>query len=285
LPLALSSIGMGTFLAANQGLFRWPIFVLASVTTVLLQVLSNFANDYGDSQNGADSDQRVGPARSVQSGAISARGMKAAIKITAALALITGLTLIWISFSDNLKSMLLFLSLGLFAIWAAYRYTAGSNPYGYAGWGDFFVLVFFGFVGVFGTFFLYTKSFDLSVLLPALSCGAFSIAVLNINNIRDIDSDRLSGKFSIPVRLGRKYATLYHWFLLFLGFASAVLFTILNFQSPYQWSFLMVTPLLLKSGLGVAKRTSPEELDPLLKQMAITTLLFVLIFGLGLLFS
>ena len=284
LPLALSSIGMGSFLAAYQGHFRWSVFLLASLTTILLQVLSNFANDYGDSRHGADSVHREGPRRAVQSGSVTSDSMRNAVILTAALSFLSGLAPLWYAFGDEIVNALLFLGLGVFAIWAAYHYTAGKNPYGYSGFGDLFVLIFFGIVGVFGTFFLHTQKIDIVVMLPALSCGAFSIAVLNINNIRDIEYDKLAGKYSIHVRIGSKGAIIYHWIILFVGLACAIIFTIMNYQSPLQWLFLITVPLLLKNGVAVSTKRSSSELDPYLKQMAITTLLFVITFGLGLMF-
>mgnify|MGYP001828962496 CR=1 FL=1 len=285
LPLALSSIGMGSFLAAWQGGFKLSVFVLSAVTTVLLQVLSNFANDYGDSQNGADSGERRGPSRAVQSGVVSPHAMKRAVYLTAGLSFLCGVLLLWFAFASQLANAMVFLLLGLGAIWAAYHYTAGKNPYGYAGFGDLFVLIFFGIVGVFGTYFLHTQSVEPLILLPALSCGMFSIAVLNVNNIRDIESDRKAGKFSIPVRIGRDRAVKYHWALLIAGLTSAVVYTLLDYQSPMQWIFLITLPLLVRNGMAVSRKKTSEQLDPFLKQMAITTLLFVLTFGVGLLFA
>ena len=284
LPLALSSIGMGSFIAAFEGNFKWPVFILASLTTILLQVLSNFANDYGDSQNGADSSHRQGPSRAVQTGAVTSASMKRAVLITGVLSFISGLLLLWFAFEDEILRTLIFLFLGIGAIWAAYHYTAGKNPYGYAGLGDLFVLIFFGAVGVYGTYFLHTQTLKPEVILPAISCGVFSIAVLNINNIRDIESDKLAGKFSIPVRMGRRWAVRYHWSLLFFGVAAAIAFTLINYRSPIQWLFLLTLPLLIRNAIAIQTKKASSELDPYLKQMAITTLLFVITFGMGLMF-
>ena len=285
LPLALSCIGMGSFLAAYSGNFNSAIFTLCVLTTIFLQVLSNLANDYGDTMNGADHAERQGPSRAVQSGAISLKEMKTAIGIFIMLSLVSGLSLLYVSFGWEWKSLLFFLGLGVLSIIAAITYTAGRKPYGYAGLGDISVLLFFGLVGVIGSSYLYMKEINWMFVLPALSCGLFSVAVLNINNIRDIESDRTAGKLSIPVRLGREKAVVYHWILLVGGIAAAVIYTLINYEFAYQWLFLLLLPFLFKNAKGVANNTEPKILDPYLKQMAISTLLFVLLFGMGLIIS
>lgn len=285
LPLALSSIGMGSFLAADKGYFSWSIFILCITTTIFLQVLSNLANDYGDSVHGADSKLREGPSRMVQSGAISQAKMRKAIALFVALSIVSGVTLLFIAFGLNLQAFLLFFVIGILAIIAAIAYTAGKKPYGYAGLGDISVFIFFGLVGVLGTYYLYVKEYNAIMILPAISCGMFSTAVLNLNNVRDITSDKIAGKKSIPVRLGRYNAVIYHYFLLLAGFLSAVVFVVLYFKSYFQFLFILTLPLLIKNALAVKRKRSAMELDPYLKQMAITTLLFVITFGIGLMIS
>ena len=225
--------------------------------------------------------QRKGPSRMVQSGALSSAQMKRAMWISGIITFGLGIWLIQKALGLGTSLFYLFLLLGIMAIWASVRYTSGAKPYGYQGWGDFFVVVFFGLVAVMGTYFLQTKQWYTLNLLPAFSCGAFATAVLNINNIRDIESDRLAGKFSIPVRIGREKAIYYHWLLLSGGIILALVFTLLHYQSHWQWLFLVsVFPLALNA--RAVKQQQPAELDPYLKQMALTTLLFVLSFGLGL---
>lgn len=281
LPLALASIGMGSFMALSSGYFDWTIFIFCAMTTIFLQILSNLANDYGDTVNGADSEVREGPQRSVQSGVISIMAMKKAIVIFILLSLLSGISLLYFSFGLDMKVFAFFLLLGVLAILAAIAYTAGRRPYGYMGLGDLSVLIFFGAVGVLGTYYLYTQSFSTSLLLPALSCGLFSVAVLNVNNIRDIESDKKAGKYSIPVRIGRKAAVNYHIFLLIGGMLAASCYVVLNFQSWYQFLFLLVTPLLIINIKAVGSKGEARALDPYLKQMAISTLIFVLLFGIG----
>ncbi len=284
LPLAAASICMGGFLASASGDFHWNIFVLTLLTTLLLQILSNLANDYGDFHHGADHQERVGPSRMVQSGEITPEKMKSALVILGIVTFATGIWLLVKSLGFQSTSFYIFLCLGLLSIAAAIYYTAGDKPYGYRGWGDLAVLIFFGLVAVFGTFFLQTTSFRWLNLLPALSCGLFATAVLNVNNIRDLESDKQAGKLSIPVRIGRKAAITYHWGLLFTGLVCSVLFVIIDFNSPWQWLFLLVIPLLYINARAVQKH-SGSALDPYLKQMALTTLCYVLLFGLGLIIA
>lgn len=283
LPLSLACIGMGTFLAAAQGSFHWGIFSCCILTTIFLQVLSNFSNDYGDTVHGADSKDREGPDRAVQTGAISLNAMRSAMKLFALLSVVSGICLLWLAFGWDPRIFGAFFGLGILAVLAAITYTSGSKPYGYAGLGDLSVLIFFGVVGVAGTYFLFTKSYDPQILLPALSCGLFSVAVLNVNNIRDIESDREAGKMSIPVRIGRSNAVIYHWTLLIVGLVAAISYVALNFEGYLQVIFLVTIPLFFRNAYAVSTKVNPKELDPYLKQMALTTLLFVITFGLGLL--
>jgi 1,4-dihydroxy-2-naphthoate octaprenyltransferase len=281
LPLALASIFMGSFLAASVGQFDWLIFFLCCLTTISLQVLSNFANDYGDTQNGADLVGRVGPQRAVQSGAITSKQMLNGIYILTVLCLIFGVLLLYFSLKYvSIQAFWGFFGLGLLSILAAYTYTAGKKPYGYAGLGDISVLIFFGLVGVLGSNYLFTKTFDWVNVLPAVSCGLFATGVLNINNIRDIESDTRAGKKTIPARLGKRKAIIYHWVILGLGMISILTFSILQGESKFY--YIVVFPLFFWNGIKVARLPNP---DPMLKQMALSTLFFVLLFGLTIIFA
>ncbi len=282
LPLALASILAGSFLAYWQNSFRLEILALAALTTIFLQILSNLSNDYGDTVHGADSADRQGPVRAVQSGIISLAEMKKAMYFFGFLSLISGLLLIYFALEDW-KLFLLFLGIGLAAIWAAITYTSGSNPYGYAGLGDISVFVFFGLTGVLGTYFLHTLSFEPLAVLIAISLGSFSTAVLNINNIRDIESDEKAGKRSIPVRIGRQMAVRYNWVLIGTGYVSLLLFSAYS-SSLFPLLAFLALPLMIKVGFGVQKAKSSEETDPFLKKMAISTLLWTILFGIGTMF-
>jgi 1,4-dihydroxy-2-naphthoate polyprenyltransferase len=200
------------------------------------------------------------------------------------LCLCSGFSLLLVSFGMNWSAILFFLTLGILSILAAVAYTVGKKPYGYIGLGDISVLIFFGFVGVMGSYYLFTQQISWREILPALSCGLFSIGVLNVNNIRDIESDAKAGKFSIPVRIGRMNSIRYHWFLLIGGLLSALAYSVVTFHSPWQFLFLLSAPLFIRNGIAVSKKL-PHELDPYLKQMALSTLFFVLLFGIGLILS
>jgi 1,4-dihydroxy-2-naphthoate octaprenyltransferase len=283
LPLALSSIILGGFLSASDQKFSVLITILAIITTTLLQILSNLANDYGDYKAGTDNQNRVGPERTMQSGKITTFKMKVAIYLFVLLSLISGSALIYFGTEGiPLTNFFIFFGLGILAIAAAINYTMGKNPYGYKGYGDLFVLIFFGLVGVLGTYFLNTHQFRWEILLPAFSVGMLSIAVLNLNNMRDIENDKESEKITLVVKLGSKKAKIYHAMLIWTSLALAVIFVLLDFNSWYQFIFLMTIPLFIKDLISILDNQNPAELDPFLKKQAIHTLLFSITFGLGL---
>lgn len=285
LLLAIANISMGIFLAFAKQNGHFMVGVLCLVTAIFLQVLSNLANDYGDSLHGADSAVagRLGPKRAVQSGLISSRQMRSAIGVLAGLAVLSGLMLIALAFGlERLPLSLVFTALGGAAIWAAIAYTATQNPYGYAGLGDLMVFIFFGLVAVLGSYYLQAKTLSWDLLLPATASGLFSVAVLNVNNIRDLESDKKAGKYSIPVRIGPRKARLYHAALLSLGSLAAVTYVAIHYTSLWQLLFLIALPLLALNAVKVWQGKTPAELDPLLKQMSITTFVFTVLFGVGL---
>lgn len=277
LPLALSSIIMGAFLAEKASKFSLPVFLLACLTTILLQILSNFANDYGDTQNGADLANRVGPARAVQSGKISPDQMLGGIKIVGFASFLSGLALIYIAFGGFASTLFwIFLGIGLLSILAAYTYTAGKKPYGYVGLGDISVFIFFGIVGVAGSYFLYTQSLSPDIFLLGTTCGALATGVLNINNLRDINSDKTAGKITIPVRLGRTKTVIYHWFILGIAMASTLAYIAIS--SDTKSYYLLSFALIILNGFQVSKSKNP---DPYLKTLALTSLAHVLLLGLS----
>lgn len=283
LPLAFSSSLMGSFIAYHDKAFKWSVLLLALMTTLFLQILSNLANDYGDSKNGADNSERVGPRRAVQSGAISAKEMKFAVILTSILAFISGILLIGsgVGFRPSI-TWLIFLLLGLGALAAAINYTVGKKPYGYMGFGDLFVFLFFGLTGVLGTYFLHAGHFRSDLLLPASALGFLSTAVLNLNNMRDIQGDSKAGKRTLVVIMGTTYARYYHLILILGAPLVLILYTISNYHGPVQYIFLITLPLLLIHLLSVFRIKVPSELDPQLKRLALTTFLTVIIFGIGL---
>lgn len=279
LPLALSGWLVGLALTLIAQKIDFSIAALTILTAFLLQILSNLANDLGDATSGVDH-ERQGEERMVSAGLISFPAMKRAVFICALLTLVSGVSLLYLAFPDNLLSAMLFLTLGIAGIAAAIKYTVGKNPYGYAGFGDFFVLVFFGFVLVYGTFYLQVQEFHWQPLLPAASIGFFAVGVLNVNNIRDIQSDQKAGKYSIPVRLGKSKAVIYHLLLLGFGLLLSVLFVFSQEVVWIEFIFLLVAIPFVRNIIAVKEKTG-HELDPYLKQMAISTLAFSVLFLLG----
>ena len=283
LPLALSNIFLGSFLAASDGSFSIKIFLLATLTTLFLQILSNLANDLGDSISGADNESRVGPQRAVQSGNISKKEMIRMVFVFVLLSLGAGLWLLWEALQLlNYTQAFIMLGLGILAIGAAINYTVGKNPYGYSGFGDLFVFLFFGLTGVLGTYFLHTGSLNWLVLLPATSVGLLSVGVLNLNNMRDMENDSKTGKKTLVVKIGSSNAKLYHLCLIGLAMISACLYSYMQWISWYQLIFLISFPLLFSNILVVFQNEEAKLLDPELKKLALSTLLFSLSFGIGL---
>lgn len=284
LPLAVSSPLMGSFLAWSEGRFQWTIFILATLTTLLLQVLSNFANDYGDFSSGADNKERIGPRRMVQSGLITTSQMKTGIILTIILALVSGITLIAVGAQGkDITIIVLFLALGIAAIIAAIKYTVGKNPYGYRGLGDISVFLFFGLIGVLGTHFLHTGTFNPWHALPAAAIGLLSAGVLNLNNLRDYESDKKANKRTLVVWLGNKRAKYYHMALIIASAVLGPLYVIFNYHSAYQFLFILAFPLFIKNAWAVSRYSDPVELYPELKRLAFATLVFSVTFGIGML--
>lgn len=282
LPLALSSAILGSFLAYAEGKFNPLVFVLAITTTICLQILSNLANDFGDSQHGIDNSNRLGPERTVQSGKISKPEMKRLIVAFVILSLISGGGLIFSGIKNaNIGLIFLFFGLGIASITAAIKYTVGRNPYGYAGLGDLFVFVFFGLLGVCGTYFLHTNQFEPLLLLPAASIGLLSAGVLNLNNMRDIENDAASGKRTLVVRIGSKNAKLYHASLIVLSPVLSVIYVIKTWQSVYQLMFLLSVVPLGFHLYEVYQNHVPHKLNNQLKVLALTTFFFSLTYSLG----
>ena len=283
LPLAMSSTILGSFLAGAEGRFRLSIFILASVTTLLLQMLSNLANDYGDYIKGTDGAGRVGPKRMLQSGEIAPRQMIGALIAVVLATLISGIALIVAGTAGMSPGYcVLFLLLGVLCILAALQYSIGKNPYGYRSLGDISVFIFFGLVGAIGTFFLHTHEFKLDVILPAASIGFLSTGVLNLNNMRDCQNDKKAMKRTVAVFLGNSRAKIYHAILILSACAAGILYTILNFKSFYQFLFILTLPLLYLNIRAVLLHTKPAELNVELQKLSFSTLLFAFCFGLGL---
>jgi len=283
LPLSVSGIIIGSFMSASKGFFNWKICLLALLTTIGFQIISNFANDYGDGVKGTDNEDRIGPERAVQSGAISPKQMRTAIIASSIITFLIAILLIFIAFGkDDFLNLIVFFCLGIASIAAAIKYTVGKRAYGYSGFGDLFVFLFFGLVSVIGSYYLYSKQLSITLILPAFSVGFLSIGVLNLNNMRDRASDIKSGKKTLVVKMGNESAKYYHYYLLVTAFLFAILYTIVHYNSPYQFLFLITFFPILKHFNVVAKNKMPKLLDPELKKLAITTFLFSILFGIGL---
>jgi len=280
LPLAASTVLAGAASAFNYGTFSWLTFGLILLTTIFLQILSNLANDLGDAIKGADNENRLGPMRSIQSGAITKIQMKQMTIVFALLSFLFGLGALFSAFSSIGLASLLFVLIGIGAIAAAMKYTLGKNPYGYSGMGDVFVFVFFGLVGVTGTDFLLTGSFHWQALLPAYTVGAFSAAVLNLNNLRDHKNDKLYGKNTIVVKLGLEKAKQFHFFLIITGMATLALFLYLSPLLIWYALLVFLIPTALGKHLNIVRHTKDErQLDPELKTVALITFgTFLLLF-------
>ena len=287
LPLAASGIICGVVLAWYQDEISWTISVLALLTALFLQILSNFANDYGDFTKGTDNEDRVGPERTMQSGAITAPQMEWAMAITAILAFASGVFLIHLaSVMVGIMVWWFFGTLGILAIAAAIMYTVGKRAYGYSGFGDVMVFLFFGLVSVVGTYYLNTGKISQEAIWVGVGIGALSSGVLNLNNMRDIDNDLASGKRTLAAKLGFDKAKKYHTFLIVLG-----VFTIGGMSSPLRlnlWAYavlMLPTLMLLKDLQKIQKTKDKATLDPYLKKLAIGTFLMSVTFVISLLIS
>lgn len=280
LLLSFSGVLLGGFLAAKTEFYYVAPIVLASVTAMLLQTLSNFANDYGDFKNGVDGAKRTGPQREMQRGEITEKEMKHAIAVMVVLCLVSGgmLLLSLLLNHASWNQVLVLAGLGIAAILAAMLYTLGRRPYGYRGLGDLFCFLFFGWVAVAGTCYLGSLRFDFSVLLPATAMGFLSNAVLNINNMRDCESDSISGKSSLVVKLGLKKAFIYQCLIIVGAFVCLSAFLILKGTPYHTYAFWLLFPLFLKDLMAI-KKTKPEWLDPFLGRQVKHSFLLVLLYG------
>ncbi|MFT5821665.1 MAG: 1,4-dihydroxy-2-naphthoate octaprenyltransferase [Crocinitomix sp.] len=291
LPLSFSNILLGTALAFGviKGTWSelslpWGTFTLILITTLLLQILSNLANDYGDAKKGADNEGRIGPERAIQSGVISPKEMLIGIIITAILSLIFGIWLLLEAFDYNLSwTFIIFFILGIAAIAAAIKYTVGKGAYGYSGLGDLFVFVFFGLLGVMGTFYLEIGgNLTWLIVLPAITMGCFSVAVLNLNNMRDRENDQKVGKNTVVVKLGFKKSKVYHYSLFAIAYlAFPIPMVVLSFSQGGSITLLAFVPTAIIHFIHLRKvyrTTDPKDFDPELKKVALSAFLFSLLF-------
>lgn len=285
LPLSVSGIILASCFAEYNGYFKWTVFILAILTTLGLQILSNFANDYGDGIKGTDSNNRIGPERAIQSGKISPNQMLLAIRtnILIIIALVFLLLLAAFGVRYIFYTIIFFVLTGI-SIYASIRYTVGSNAYGYKGLGDLFVFVFFGLVSVFGCYFLYARQIDHVVVMPACAIGLLSVAVLNLNNMRDIESDRATQKNTMVVKMGLSKAKKYHAFLIIGAMLLTVIFAVLYYWSPFNFIFLIVFIPLINHLKRIKLASNVKDFDPELKVVALSTFAISILLGVGYLF-
>lgn len=281
LPLAIASIVTGSALAYYYHQFNGTIALLALITATLLQIVSNFANDYGDHIKGSDTAERIGPLRGIQQGAITFSQLRLGLILVTLASMISGAALIAVA-CQTWNDVLAFIVLGILAIIASITYTVGKKPYGYMGLGDVSVFIFFGLLGVCGTFYLQSHLLNWAMVLPAMMSGLLAVAVLNINNLRDIEQDKKSGKNTLIVRIGAVAGRYYHISLLILATLFALLFALYHFRHWYSFIFILVLPLLAKHAVFVMNHRDALQLRPMLAQMAKLALLFNIIFSLGL---
>lgn len=278
LPLSVSGILAGTGMAVREGLFDGVILLFALLTTLGLQILSNFANDYGDGIKGTDNAERVGPQRALQSGAITDKQMKKAMIWTSLISLVFAVILIFSAFhKSQIGYVLLFLILGLLAIAAAIKYTVGKTAYGYHGLGDVFVFLFFGLLSTVGSYFLYTHHLKSEIWLLAGIMGLLSTAVLNLNNMRDRQSDQRAQKITLAVKLGEERSKQYHFGLILVSLALTLIY-IITAQNELNWLLLVAFIPLLIHLKKVKENKIPQDLDPELKKVALSAVLFSIIY-------
>lgn len=278
LPLSISGIIVGNALALKSADFSYPIFFLSLLTAVCFQIVSNFANDYGDGVKGTDNEDRIGPKRVLQQGLLTSKSLYQGIVVLAIVSLSIALLLILLAFGTKaLGTLLFFIALTLAAIAAAIKYTVGDNAYGYKGFGDLFVFVFFGGVSVLGSFFLQLKTLTLDALFFAIAIGLLSVGVLNLNNMRDRKSDKAAGKNTLVVLMGAQRAKMYHAFLILFSIALIIVGIGISFPLTIDWlPYLAFIPLLLHFS-RVMSQKKPEYLDPELKRLALSVFLFSLL--------
>ncbi|ECG2669525.1 1,4-dihydroxy-2-naphthoate polyprenyltransferase [Proteus mirabilis] len=281
LPLGLIAIVTGSALAYWTGHFELPIALLAILTAGTLQILSNLANDYGDAVKGTDTEERLGPLRGMQKGVITPVQMKKALIINVIISCVSGIALIIVACKKP-EDAIGFLVMGLLAIVAAITYTVGKRPYGYMGLGDISVLIFFGWLSVIGTYYLQANAFNIVTLLPATACGLLSVAVLNINNMRDLENDIQAGKNTLAVRLGASGSRIYHTCVIAIAIICLIAFTLIYMHRWTAWLFLLAVPMLLLHIKRVNADLSGEAMRPLLEHMVKAALLTNILFSLGL---
>ena len=281
LPLSTAGVLLGILLAtADYHVSVW-VALLIVLTTISLQILSNLSNELGDVLHGTDTEDRQGPQYGLNSGELTIKDMKLLIKIAVAVCVVSGLAMTWVSFGTIFEmAPILVLLLGAAAIMGAMTYTLGRNPYGYRGLGDLFVFLFFGIVSVAGSYFVAAHEISSwKIFLPAAAIGFFSVAVLNVNNIRDMKTDAVN-RVTVAIRLGECRAKIYQTILIVLGWVAMIVFCLLRIFDPWHYLFVLTLPLYVMHVIGVWKRHD-KDLDPMLPLLVMSTFAFAALAGVG----
>lgn len=277
---------MAAFLSIQHNCFSIKIFIFSLLTSILYQILSNLANDLGDGIKGVDNKSSIGPKRSLQSGLLTKKSLKITIIITSIFSCISTISLLYISLIPQYWNyFFIFAVLGIASITASLFYSLGTKPYGYFGLGDLFVFIFFGLVQVLGNYFLYSKIWNWWIILPASAIGCLCTAVLNLNNMRDIENDKKLGKNTLAVYIGLQYAKIYEIILLNLPFLLTLIYVIKNCvpKNYENFLFLILFFIIRPIRKKILCIMNPKEFDQYLHQIILLTFIFVILFGLGLL--
>ena len=280
LPLSMAGVLLGILLAtADFRVDPW-VAVLIVLTTVCLQILSNLSNELGDVLHGTDTEDRKGPQYGLNSGVLSIREMKGLIALFVVLCILSGTAMTLLSFGTlwDLTSILVLL-MGAGAIMGAMKYTLGRNPYGYRGLGDVYVFLFFGLVAVLGSYFVASHTLFWRLLLPGAAIGCFSVGVLNVNNIRDMETDA-ANRVTVAIRLGERKAKIYQTVLIVLGWVFLLAYCQLRMFSWWHYLFVVTLPVYVLHLRGVWTRTG-KALDPMLPLLVMSTFLLSILAGTG----
>ncbi|MEN8113897.1 MAG: 1,4-dihydroxy-2-naphthoate polyprenyltransferase [Actinomycetota bacterium] len=276
LPAAAAPVVVGSALAAAEGVFDWLAFIVILFAALAIQVGVNFANDLADAARGADTEARIGPTRAVATGLLSSSEMKRGIAIAFGLASIAGVYLIKLGGWP-------ILAIGVVSIIAALGYTNGPIPYGYRGFGEVFVFLFFGLVATVGTRFVYDRSAPADAWIGGVAMGLLAAAILVANNVRDIDTDREAGKRTLAVILGRQAGRWLYAVSILGAYATIALAAAVDVLPPWSLITLASLPLAVGPIRTIFTETAGPPLIGVLKTTALLQLVFAALLAAGVL--
>lgn len=274
LPAAIAPVMLGVGLAIHDGILEWLIGLITLIAALLIQIGTNLANDLFDFLNGTDTSERIGPVRVTQSGLLSTSQVRNGMIITFCLALVAGIFLVYIGGWPIVW-------IGLASIAAGIAYTGGPYPLGYHGWGDIFVILFFGLIAVPGTYYLQTGMISSESLLVGLAMGTFSTAILVVNNLRDVETDTKTGKRTLVVRWGVYFGRLEYSFMMMIAYFIPALLAVTWNNDLSMYLYLFSIPVAVKMILSVWTLEG-KELFPILGGTARVMMLYSILFVLGL---